>query len=160
MQICRDGPGTAVVIGDAGDGFTYQAMNQAFRALIAGAGFVALAANRTFKDADGELSIDCGAFVSALEFATGAKAVVLGKPSPDFFRAAAGSMGLELEDTVMVGDDAEADVAGALTAGCGAALLVRSGKYVDGDETRFTPPPSSVVDSLAQAADWIVARAG
>ena len=154
------GSGVAVVVGDAGDGFTYEAMNGAFRELMAGADFIALAANRMFKDADGELSIDCGAFVAALEFATGKTATVLGKPSPDFFRAAAHSMGLELTDTVMVGDDAEADVAGALTAGCGAGVLVRSGKYAEGDETRFAPVPSAVADSLAEAAEWILEQAG
>ena len=41
---------------------------------------------------------------------------------------------------VMVGDDAEADVAGALRAGLGGALLVRTGKYTRGDEERFDPP--------------------
>ena len=41
----------------------------------------------------------------------------------------------------MVGDDAEADVAGALRARLGRALLVRTGKYREGDETRFAPTP-------------------
>lgn len=150
--------GEAVVVGDAGDGFSYQAMNAAFRRLMDGAEFIALAANRMFKDADGELSIDCGAFVAALEYAAGRKAVVLGKPSPDFFKAAAESMGCALDDAVMIGDDAEADVAGALQAGTGAAVLVRSGKYMEGDETRHAPPPTTVADSLAAAAGWILAR--
>ena len=122
------GTGEAVVVGDAGDGFSYQAMNDAFRRLMAGADLVALAANRMFKDADDELSIDCGAFVAALEYASGKRAVVLGKPSPDFFAVAAETMGCTLADTVMVGDDAEADVAGALKAGAGAGVLVRTGK--------------------------------
>lgn len=150
------GAGEAVVVGDAGDGFSYQAMNAAFRRLMAGTEFVALAANRMFKDADGELSIDCGAFVAALEYATGRRALVLGKPSPDFFEAAAESMGCALSRTVMIGDDAEADVAGALAAGAGAGLLVRSGKYLAGDECRHEPAPTHVADSLAEAADWIL----
>lgn len=148
--------GRAVVVGDAGDGFSYQAMNAAFRELMAGADLVALAANRMFKDGDGELSIDCGAFVAALEFATGRTALVLGKPSPDFFSAATTSMGCMPGETVMVGDDAEADIAGALSAGIGSALLVRSGKYLPDDETRHEPPPSAVVDNLGAATDWIL----
>lgn len=154
------GEARAVVIGDAGEGFSYDAMNTAFRELMAGAGLIALAANRMFKDADGELSIDCGAFVAALEFATGQNALVLGKPSPDFFAAAAASMDCAPGEAVMVGDDAEADIAGALAAGIGAAVLVRSGKYLMGDEARYRPPPSAVVDSLADAADWILERTG
>lgn len=152
------GTGRAVVVGDAGEGFSYSAMNAAFRELMAGAELVALAANRMFKDSDGELSIDCGAFVAALEFASGRSALVLGKPSPDFFAAAAASMECTPGEAVMVGDDAEADVAGALASGIGAAVLVRSGKYLDGDESRYQPPPSAVADSLPEAADWVLER--
>jgi ribonucleotide monophosphatase NagD (HAD superfamily) len=60
----------------------------------------------------------------------------------------------------MVGDDAEADVAGALAAGLGAALLVRTGKYRPGDETKVEPSPTATVADLAAAADWIIARRG
>ena len=150
----------AVVIGDAADGFTYTALNAAFRKLIAGAEFLALARNRSFKDGDGELSLDTGAFVAALEYATQREAVVLGKPAADFFKAALASIGCEGKEAVMVGDDAEADVAGALAAGIGAALLVRTGKYRPGDETKAEPAPSDTVADLAAAARWIMERRG
>ena len=148
----------AVVVGDAADGFTYAALNAAFRKLLAGAEFLALARNRSFKDEDGELSLDTGAFVTALEYATQREAVLLGKPAPDFFRAALASIACEGKDAVMVGDDAEADVAGALAAGLGAALLVRTGKYRPGDETKAKPAPSETVADLADAARWIIER--
>jgi len=148
----------AVVVGDAGNAFDYAHLNRAFRALIDGAQLIALAKNRTFKDEDGKLSLDAGAFVTALEYASGKTATVLGKPSPDFFAAALSSMNCPLEDAVMVGDDAEADVAGALRAGLAQALLVRTGKYREGDETRFDPPPTATVADLAAAADWILAQ--
>ncbi len=152
----RSGTSAAVVIGDAGDGFSYAALNSAFRQLSAGADFLALAANRTFKDADNELSLDAGAFVAALEFACQRKAMVLGKPSKAFYAAALASMDCGLEEGVMVGDDAEADVSGALAAGLGAALLVRTGKYQPGIEGRFDPPPTAVIDDLPAAVKWIL----
>ena len=148
---------TAVVVGDAGEDFTYASLNAAFRALAGGAQLLALANNRTFRDSDGELSLDTGAFVAALEFASRASATVLGKPSPDFFHAALASTGCEAGEAVMVGDDVEADVAGALAAGIGAGLLVRTGKYVAGAEDVVEPRPTAVVDDLAAAADWILA---
>ena len=43
----------AVVVGDAGEAFHYANLNRAFRELIAGAKLIALAKNRSFKDADG-----------------------------------------------------------------------------------------------------------
>jgi HAD superfamily hydrolase (TIGR01458 family) len=147
--------GEAVVLGDVGETLTYAQLNDAFRQLIGGAEFVALANNRTFKDRDGELSLDAGPFVAALEFATRRQAIVLGKPSPEFFATALASIGCGLEDAVMVGDDAEADVAGALSAGVGRALLVRTGKYRPGDEARVDPAPTATVADLAGAASWI-----
>jgi ribonucleotide monophosphatase NagD (HAD superfamily) len=60
----------------------------------------------------------------------------------------------------MIGDDAEADVAGALAAGLGAALLVRTGKYRLGDESRVTPAPTDTVTDLAAASGWIMDRRG
>lgn len=151
-----EGEGHAVVVGDAGKAFTYEHMNEAFRALMEGADFLALAKNRTFKDDDGKLSLDAGAFVAALEYSSGKRAIVLGKPSPDFFEAALASMGCAHLDAVMVGDDAESDIGGALGAGLARALLVRTGKYRDGDETRFTPHPTAVLADIGEAADWIV----
>lgn len=148
----------AVVVGDAGEAFSYDRLNRVFRELISGAPLLALAKNRTFKDHDGELSLDAGAFVEALEFATGHKAIVLGKPSPDFFGAALAGMSCPRAQAVMVGDDAEADVAGALSAGLASALLVRSGKYRAGDEERFEPRPTRTVADLSAAADWICAH--
>ena len=88
----------------------------------------------------------------ALEFASRRAALVLGKPAPGFFEAALTSMDCPPKHAVMVGDDAEADVAGALRAGLGGAVLVRTGKYTRGDEERFDPPPTVTVENLSAAA--------
>ena len=57
----------AVVVGDPGEAFCYASLNRAFRELIDGAQLIALAKNRSFKDADdGLFSLDAGAFVAAL----------------------------------------------------------------------------------------------
>ena len=152
------GDAEAVVVGDAGERFTYSNLNAAYRKLEAGAAFLALAENRNFKDSDGERSIDAGAFVRALEYASGRKATVLGKPSEAFFRLAVEALGCGAEETVMVGDDAEADVGGAMAAGL-MGVLVRTGKYRDGDEDRLDPPPTHVAANLAAAVDWLLGRA-
>lgn len=152
------GEGRAVVVGDAGEAFDYGSLNRAFRELVDGAEFLALAKNRAFKDADGRLSMDAGAFVTALEYASGRQAIVLGKPAGDFYATSLASMSCAAGEAVMVGDDAEADVAGALQAGIAAAVLVRTGKYRPGDESRYHPAPSATLADLPEAADWIIAR--
>lgn len=148
----------AVVVGDAARGFTYEALNAAFRALTGGAEFLALARDRSFQDEDGALSLDAGPFVAALEYASGRKATLFGKPSRAFFEAALDSLGCAAEAAVMVGDDVESDIAGAMAAGL-AGVLVKTGKYRPGDEAQITPPPSAVLADLSEAVDWILARA-
>ncbi len=59
-----------------------------------------------------------------------------------------------------VGDDSEIDVAGALSAGLGQGLLVRTGKYQKGVEDTVEPGPDVVLDDVGKAADWILANAG
>ena len=124
----------AVLVGDAGEGFNYPRLNTAFRALKEGASLLAIGRNRYFRDA-GKLSLDAGPFVVALEFASGSEARIFGKPDRNFFQAAVDDLGLSPEAVLMVGDDVESDVNGALDAGLQAAL-VRTGKYTPGDEDR------------------------
>lgn len=144
-----------VVIGDAGQAFSYDALNRAFRALQDGAAFLSLAENRFFRDADGGMSLDAGPFVAALAFATRRPALALGKPAPAFFHSALASLACESRDAVMIGDDVEADVEGAMAAGL-AGVLVRTGKYQPGAEQTISPPPSAVTDDLGKAADLIL----
>jgi len=130
----RENP-DAVVLGDAGAAFTYARLNRAFRLLREGAVLLAVGQNRYFREQDG-LSLDAGPFVKALEYASGTQALILGKPSRDFFLKAVEALGCEPAEVLMVGDDVESDVNGALAAGLQAAL-VRTGKYQEGDEEKM-----------------------
>jgi HAD superfamily hydrolase (TIGR01458 family) len=125
----------AVVVGDAADRFTYGRLNAAFRLLLTGAPLLAIATNRYFKDFDG-LSLDAGPFIAALEYAAQVEANVFGKPEPSFFAAVLADLGTAPDETVMIGDDVEADVNGALAVGL-QAILVRTGKYRARDELRM-----------------------
>ena len=145
---CIDTNSELVVVGDAGENFNYIRMNRAFRTLTNGAKLIAAAKNRYFKDSDGELSMDAGGFVKALEYASGVEAVVVGKPSQTFFNTAVESMGLSVDEVVMVGDDIESDIAGAQEAGL-RAILVKTGKYRPSD-LEGAIFPDAVIDSIAQ----------
>lgn len=145
----------AVVIGDAREFFTYGLLNQAYRKISHGAAFLALAKNRNFLDRDGELSLDVGAFVEGLEYASSRQAIVLGKPAPMFFKLAVEGLGCAARDAIMIGDDAEADVGGAMAAGL-MGVLVRTGKYRPGQETRLATPPTAVAENLKAAVDTLL----
>ncbi|MBK8182238.1 MAG: TIGR01458 family HAD-type hydrolase [Candidatus Competibacteraceae bacterium] len=143
-----------VLLGDAGPGFTYQALNQCFRLLLEGLPLLAMGSSRYFRDEHG-LNLDIGPFVAALEYAAEMEAVTLGKPASIFFQAAVNSLDLPLQDVVMVGDDAEMDVRGALAAGL-RSVLVRTGKYRPGDETKVEPHGGRVFDDLDAVVDYIL----
>jgi HAD superfamily hydrolase (TIGR01458 family) len=140
------GEPNAVFVADAAEGFRYESLNEAFRLLHGGAPLVAVGRNRYFRE-EGGLSLDAGPFVAALEYAAGVDAVVIGKPAPEFFRAAVTDLGLAPAEVLMVGDDVEADVVGAVEAGLRGAL-VRTGKYEPGDEDRLTVTGAACYDTL------------
>lgn len=146
----------AVVVGDAGDAFTYTNLNRAFRVLMASDSprLIAMGDNRYF--AEGEtLSLDMGPFVHALAYAAGIEPEVVGKPAAPFFEAALHQIGAEPGDAVMIGDDIAGDVGGAQDAGL-AGILVRTGKYRPRDERDPGIRPTHVADDFAAAVDWIL----
>jgi HAD superfamily hydrolase (TIGR01458 family) len=136
----------AVFLGDAAEYFDYAHLNTAFRVLQDGAPLIAIARNRYFREADG-LSLDMGAFVAGLEYAAGTEAIIVGKPSVAFFREATLDLGLTPNEVVMVGDDVEADVLGAVAAGL-SGVLVQTGKYRPGDEASLPEGTASVALDL------------
>ena len=137
----------AVVVGDLGETWDYEVLNRAFRQLMDGAALIALQKNRFWETAEG-LSLDAGPFVSALEYATGQDAEVVGKPAPAFFELALGELEVSADHAAMVGDDVEADVGGAMEAGL-AGILVRTGKYREDLVRESGIEPTATVDSIA-----------
>jgi HAD superfamily hydrolase (TIGR01458 family) len=144
----------AVVVGCALEHFTYARLNQAFRLLRKGAPLIATSRTVYFEGRDG-LQLDVGPFIAALEYAAGAKALVLGKPSPAFFAAAREEFSCSQIRVTMICDDAESDVGGALAAGMH-GILVQTGKYRPGDEARIGQPGALLVSDLASAVDRIL----
>jgi HAD superfamily hydrolase (TIGR01458 family) len=154
--LSRENP-DAVVVGDAEDDFSYRHMNEAFRLLKQGARLLATGRTRYFEGAEG-LELDAGPYVAALEYAADTAAVVLGKPAAEFFVEAAEELGLKPSECVMVGDDAEADVAAAIGAGL-KGILVQTGKYREGDEAKI-PKDFIVAKDIAAAVDEILRMGG
>lgn len=137
----------AVIVGDLGEGWSYEVLNRAFRQLMDGAELIALQRNRYWQTAEG-LSLDAGPFVAALEYASERQAAVVGKPAPAFFELALSELGVEPGRAAMVGDDVEADVGGAIAAGL-AGVLVRTGKYREDLVRSSGVEPTAVIDSIA-----------
>ncbi len=135
-----------VVVGNH-RGISYDGLTVAMRALLQGARFVAVNVDRTYVGQDGGLVPGAGVFVAALERAIARPPdVVVGKPSITLLHEAAGSIGQLPVACLYVGDNPEADIAGAHAAGMAAALVL-TGVASSVDES--VDPPEHVLASVA-----------
>lgn len=134
-----------------------------------GAQIVALNTGRYYKTSTG-LNVGAGCFVKGLEYSTSTSALVIGKPSPEFFKTV-----LEYhkpEEAIMIGDvcffitylnkslikvfqDVIDDIQGAQAIGI-RGYLVQTGKYLPGDENKLATPPSGVHADLNEVVDAIL----
>ncbi|CAG9530110.1 unnamed protein product [Cercopithifilaria johnstoni] len=145
----------AVVVGLAPSKFTFTSLNEAFRLLLDGAKLIAIHKGRYFKQKDG-LSLGPGPFVEALEYAADVESQVVGKPERAFFLTALANTDKSLipQQAVMIGDDVRDDVLGAINVGM-RAILVKTGKYSEGDELKIPEASRNCVESFVEAVDLI-----
>lgn len=104
---------------------------------------------------DQGMTLDAGVMLAAgLEQATGRKAVVCGKPSPECFRASLSLLDLSPERAAMVGDDLRNDVLAAQSVGL-TGVLVRTGKFRETDLESASRVPDFVIDSVADLPELL-----
>lgn len=135
-----------IVIGDIGDAWTYPLLNQLFKCLMHGAQLIAIHKNKFWQTAYG-LQMDIGGFIDALEYASGAKAMIIGKPSPDFFKIALDDMGIAAHEAAIIGDDIDADIGGGQQSGL-SGILVKTGKYRQSYADSSLVKPDTLIDSI------------
>ena len=135
-----------VVVGDLGASFTFARLNRAFRALLNGAKLVALHKKRHWRTSEGPF-LDAGPFVMALEYASDANAIVVGKPSEAYFQMVLDDLALPHDRVAMIGDDVEIDVRGAQRIGIH-GWLVKTGRFRKEDLGRGIWP-DRVLESIA-----------
>jgi HAD superfamily hydrolase (TIGR01458 family) len=147
-------PADVVVIGGAGEEFSYENLNHAFRLLMEGASLVGMHRNLYWRTAGG-LELDGGAYVAGLEEAANVAATICGKPAPSFFESALRLLGLPAARVAMVGDDIVNDVLGAQANGV-TGVLVRTGKFMPSDLSKGRPDHE--LGSFAELPSMLEAR--
>lgn len=126
-----------------------RAITTAMRALLAGARFVAVNVDRYYLGTDG-LIPGAGAAAAPLERAAGRPPdVVVGKPSITIVEEAVASVGFAPPECLFVGDNLEADVVAAHTAGL-PALLVLTGVTTRAELEASGVAVEHVLDSVAE----------
>lgn len=129
--------------------FDYRKLKIGFDALRRQARFIATNRDPYCPTPDGGLP-DAGAVVAALEAATGRSLeVVVGKPSPIMARVLLERLGTPREDTLVVGDRLETDVALGCTLGTKTAVVLTGATTREMLE-RCTHRPDFVLESLEE----------
>jgi NagD protein len=135
-----------VVVGE-GRTLTFETMEHAVRMIRNGARLIATNLDPNCPTSQG-IRPGCGAIVSMLETATGAKAFSLGKPSPIMMRAARKEIGLSASQCTVIGDTMETDILGGVQMGSRTVLVLTGGTKRE-DLEHFAYRPDIVVDSIA-----------
>ena len=145
-----------VVVGDLGPDLTFDKLNNAFRLIMNGAKILALQKNRFWQTGEG-LTIDAGAMVAALEYATNKRATIIGKPRKEFFLQAAGKLKIPAQELAMVGDDLETDIEGGQNAGL-FGIAVKTGKFREEFLQQSKIKPGAIIDSIADLPEFITQK--
>jgi len=141
----------AIVIADEPGAVPFKSIEKAFRLLLhRKVKFFTFAMNRFYKLPDGEMRMDLGPQVAQLSYATGKEPVNLGKPSEIFFKYAVG----DFEEAVMIGDDVEFDIKGAMDLNI-KGILVKTGKYNDDFFNNSGIAPTKIINSIADLPEII-----
>ncbi|GAC1454377.1 MAG: HAD-IIA family hydrolase [Ktedonobacteraceae bacterium] len=127
--------------------FDYKKIAGAVTAIRGGAAFIAV--NRDpLLPIEGNVIPGCGAMVAAIEAASSSKPEVIGKPQPTLLQEAMRTLDSQPDETIMIGDGLDTDIAGGLAAKTH-TLLVLSGK--DSRKEVATSPftPEYIYENLA-----------
>ena len=154
----------AVILGDSPDELTKENLDRAFRLVLGGAQLIGMHRNAWWLTPAGP-TLDAGAFLVGLEWATTRRARIVGKPSPAFFgtavarlaaeAASRGERPLRRSEIAMVGDDVTGDIGGGRRAGL-RTIFVRTGKHGEAElaaaasRTRGAFHPDGVAPSIAE----------
>jgi HAD superfamily hydrolase (TIGR01450 family) len=112
----------AVIVGLDTD-FTYGRMAVAAEAVRAGARFIATNRDPIYPLEHG-LMPGAGSIVAAIEAASGATPISLGKPGPLLLEVAAHALGRKTTEAVMIGDSMVTDIPAAIAVGARSVLML------------------------------------
>ena len=103
--------------------------------------------DKTFPTPRGEIP-GSGAWLSIIITATGIKPIIAGKPYPILMELALEKLGAQKDETLVVGDRLETDIAAGNAVGCPTALVL-SGVSKREEAEKWTPKIDIIADDLA-----------
>ena len=132
---------------------SFQKASEAALLVHKGIPFYATNPDKTFPTPRGEIP-GAGAWASVISTATGVQPIVAGKPFPFLMDLSLEKLGTGKEETLVVGDRLDTDIAAGQAVGCPTALVL-SGISTRAQAEAWTPQPDFLVDDLAQLLENI-----
>lgn len=125
---------------------TYEKLKLATILIRNGSEFIGTNPDKTYPMPEG-LVPGAGSILAALEAATEIPPRIIGKPAPEMYYAALERLGTTPEETLVVGDRLETDIAGAQATGCLSGLVL-SGVTDLEMAKNWNPPPNFIFKDL------------
>jgi 4-nitrophenyl phosphatase len=125
---------------------TYLKLSRATLHIRTGIPFYGTNPDKTFPTPEG-LVPGAGAILASIEAATSVEPIIIGKPKPAMMYMALERLGTQPEETLVVGDRLETDIAAGQAAGCKTALVL-SGVSTRQQAEAWQPAPNLIVDDL------------
>jgi 4-nitrophenyl phosphatase len=129
----------------------FEKMREATLLVRRGVPFFATNPDKTFPTPRGEIP-GAGAWVSVISTATDVQPIYAGKPAPYLLELARERLGTTKEQTLVIGDRLETDIAGGQAAGCLVALVLSGVSHREQADV-WRPKVNIIAQDLAQLID-------
>ena len=137
-----------VIMGDIYKNFKWEILDRIFKLVyLENAALIALHQNK-YCMRDGKISLDLGPFVKAIEFSSGKKSILMGKPEKNFFDLAVKDLNISNDNILMIGDDISSDIEGSINANL-KAIQVKTGKFQEND-LKYPTQPDYRINSITE----------
>lgn len=132
---------------------TYDKLRRATLLIRAGASFIGTNPDRTFPSPEG-ITPGCGAILAAIEAATDVSPLIIGKPERWLFDAALQRLGARPEESAMLGDRLDTDIAGGKRMGLRTLLVLTGVHGAEHVACSSVQPDAVYADLPSLCRDW------
>jgi 4-nitrophenyl phosphatase len=147
----EEAPQAQVVVMGIDREINFQKVVEATLLVRKGIPFYATNTDSTFPTPRGEIP-GSGAWISVVTTATGVQPIIAGKPFPFLMELSLEKLGTRKEETLVVGDRLETDIAAGQAVGCPTALVL-SGVSTKEQAKLWEPQPTIIAESLAELVE-------
>jgi 4-nitrophenyl phosphatase len=132
---------------------TYEKLLRATMLIRSGVPFIVTNPDSTLP-IPGGFAPGAGSIAAAIQTATDQHPVVIGKPQPEMYRIALDHMSTSPEETIVIGDRLETDIAGGQTLGCITGIVLTGVANIESAKS-WVPTPDYIENDLGSLVEAI-----